>query len=251
MSEGMANERAVEHMGINIENEFSLHASLKTWFSEPGDRFEVKVGRYIADILRGNEIIEIQTRNFSSIKWKLNALAKKHPVTLIHPIASERWLVYMAPDGSLNERRKSPKRGEPADIFEELVYIPELINHHNFTLKIAMIKEEEIRKRDGMGAWRRKGISIKDRRLLDVGDVSEFHHCQDFLRFIPVELDDPFTNKQLANALDISLNEATRMTWCLRKMEALRVMGKNRNQHLHERIMDAQDWESWERDYIL
>jgi hypothetical protein len=246
MSEGMISEGAVEHVGINIENEFSLHASLKRWFSRPDDRFEVKVGRYIADIMRGNGIIEIQTRNFSSIKGKLKALAKKHPVTLIHPIASERWLVYIAPNGSRNERRKSPRRGEPADIFKELVYIPKLINHQNFKLKVVMIKEEEIRKRDGMGAWRRKGISIKDRRLLDVVDVHEFQHCQDFLRFIPTELDDPFTNKQLAKALDISLNEATRMTWCLRKMMALRVIRKDRNQHLHERIIDDQEWECWE-----
>jgi len=246
MSEGMANERAVEQRGINIENEFSLHASLKRWFSESDDRFEVRIGRYIADILRGNEIIEIQTRNFSSIKRKLKALIKNHPVTLIHPIARERWLVYRTPDGILNERRKSPRRGEPSDIFEELVYIPELINHQNFKLKIAMIQEEEIRKRDGMGAWRRKGISIKDRRLLDVVDVHEFQHCEDFLRFVPEELDDPFTNKQLAEALDISLNKATRITWCLRKMMALRVIGKNRNQHLHERIIDDQEWECWE-----
>jgi hypothetical protein len=244
MSEGMTSESAAEYTGINIENEFSLHASLKRWFSGPDDRFEVN----IADILRGNEIIEIQTRNFSSIKGKLRVLVKEHPITLIHPIASEKWLVYRAPDGNLKERRKSPRRGEPADIFEELVYIPDLINHHNFELKIAMIKEEEIRKRDGRGAWRRKGISIEDRRLLDVVDVHEFRHCEDFLRFIPEELEDPFTNKQLANALDVSLYEATRMTWCLRKMVALRVIRKNRNEHLHERVLDD-EWEPKHDDF--
>jgi hypothetical protein len=244
MSEGMNSGSAAEHSGINVENEFSLHASLKRWFSEPGDRFEVRIGRYIADILRGNDIIEVQTRNFSSVRWKLWELTKEHPVTMIHPIAKEKWLVYRAPDGSLAERRKSSKRGELADVFEELVYIPDLINHHNFTLKVAMTKEEEIRKRDGMGAWRRKGISIKDRRLLDVVDIHEFKHCEDFLRFIPEELEDPFTNKQLANALDISLYEATRMTWCLRKMVALRVIRKNRNEHLHERVLDD-EWECW------
>ena len=246
MSEGMSAKHQSEETGINIENEFSLHSSLKIWFSEPGDRFEVKVGRYIADILRDNEIIEIQTRNFSSIKNKIKTLVKKHPVTLIHPIAAERWLVYMDDNGALKERRKSPKRGELKDIFKEMVYIPTIINDPNFTLKIAMTQEEEIRKRDGKGAWRRKRISIKDRRLLDVVDVHEFHHCSDFLRFIPEELEESFTNKQLAKAAGISQSEATRMTWCLRKMQAIRVFWKERNTHLHERIIDGQDWEPWE-----
>jgi hypothetical protein len=243
MSEGMSEKHQSEETGINIENEFSLHNSLKEWFSEPGDRFEAKVGRHIADILRGNEIIEIQTRNFSSIRPKIKALVKKHPVTLIHPIAAERWLVYMDGNGALNERRKSNKRGKPKDIFEEMVYMPTIINHPNFTLKIAMTREEEVRKRDGKGAWRRKRISIINRKLLDVFDVLEFNHCSDFLRFIPDELEDGFTNKQLAQALGISQREATRMTWCLRKMQAIRVFWKDRNTHLHERIIDGQDWE--------
>ena len=170
MSEGMAERKhfALEESGINIENEKSLHASLKIWFSEPDDRFEAKVGRYIVDILRGDQIIEIQTSNFASIRRKLWALTKKHPVTLIHPIASEKWLVYIADSGDMSERRKSSKRGKPEDIFEEIMYMPKIINHHNFSLLLAITKEEETRKRDGKGAWRRKRISIKDRRLLDV-----------------------------------------------------------------------------------
>ena len=245
MSEGMAAYSQSEEAGINIENEFSLHSSLKHWLSDPGDHLEAKVGRYIVDILHGDEIIEIQTRNFASIRPKLRALLRDHQVTLVHPIAAEKWLVYINDLGERYERRKSRKRGQLKDIFEEMVYIPKMINHPNFTLKVAMIQGEEIRRRDGKGAWRRKRISIINRRLLEVLEVHEFNHCSDFLRFIPDELENGFTNKQLAKALDISLREATRMTWCLRKMQAIRVFWKQRNTHMHERIIDDQDWEPW------
>jgi hypothetical protein len=235
-----------EESGINIENENSLHSSLKKWFSEPNDRLEAKVGKYIVDILRGDQIIEVQTRNFASIRSKLWSLVKNHPVTLIHPIASEKWLVYLADGGIVSERRKSSKRGKPENIFQEIMYIPNIINHHNFSLLLVMTKEEEIRKRDGKGAWRRKRISIKDRMLLDVEDTMEFHQCIDFLQFLPSELENPFTNKELASVSGMRMRDVYKMTWSLRKMGALRVTGKKGNAFLMERATDQMDWECWE-----
>ena len=75
-----------------------------------------------------------------------------------------------------------------------------------------------------------------------VVNILEFNHCADFLRFIPRGLEEPFTNKELAKALGVKYQEATRMTWCLRRMDALRVVGKEGNSHLHV-CNFRQDWE--------
>jgi hypothetical protein len=54
--------------GIGLLNEKPLHASLKQWYSRPGDRFEVPIDRFVIDIVRGDLLIEIQTRNLAAIK---------------------------------------------------------------------------------------------------------------------------------------------------------------------------------------
>jgi len=53
---------------IGTLNEKSLHADLKKWYTQPGDQLEVPLDGYYIDIVRDDMLIEIQTRNFSSIK---------------------------------------------------------------------------------------------------------------------------------------------------------------------------------------
>ena len=55
---------------LKIMNEFSLHSEIKKVYSLPGDQFEVKLDNYIVDILRGNLVIEVQTKEFFSPQRK-------------------------------------------------------------------------------------------------------------------------------------------------------------------------------------
>ncbi len=59
--------------GIGLLNEKPLHASLKEWYAQPGDRFEQPVDGYVVDVVREGLLLEIQTANFSSIKTKMKA----------------------------------------------------------------------------------------------------------------------------------------------------------------------------------
>jgi hypothetical protein len=61
-------------------NEKSLHADLKQWLAQPGDQFEVAIDGFVIDIVRGDKLIEIQTRNFGAMKRKLTQLLDHHPV---------------------------------------------------------------------------------------------------------------------------------------------------------------------------
>ena len=62
---------------LDLMNEHSLHLAIKRWYSIPGDEFEVNINDFIVDIVRGNLLIEIQTKNFSSIRNKLKKLVEK------------------------------------------------------------------------------------------------------------------------------------------------------------------------------
>ncbi len=207
-------------------NEHSLHSEIKNWYSLPGDRFEVKIDDFIVDIVRHALLIEIQTRNFSAIKMKLTRLLENHEIRLVYPIPQLKWIVHVTKEGEMIRKRKSPRKGRLVDLFYELVNTPSLVKEENVSLEVLMIEEEELRCNDGKGSWRRRGISIKDRRLMNVNSKTLFKNEKDFLRFLPNHLIDPFTNKEFAKLSGVSINLARRITYCLRKMGAITPTGK-------------------------
>jgi hypothetical protein len=224
---------ASPHIGTQTES--SLHAALKEWYCEPGDQVEVPVDGYVIDILRGAQLVEIQRRNFSAIKSKLRDLLKRHPLRLIHPIAREKWIVRQSAGGRAISRRKSPKRGRPEDVFFELVRIPGLAGHPNFSLELVMIQEQEVWQDDGLGSWRRKGWSIKDSLLLAVVSQKLFRSLADYTALLPDTLPDPFTTSELSEALACRMKLAQKMAYTLKGMGVLRIMGKRGRYLLYSR----------------
>src|SRR4030042_6734589 len=207
-------------------NESSLHSAIKEWYSLPRDKFEVKISQYVADIVRGDLIVEIQTMNFSAIKKKLENLVQKHKVRLVYPIAERKCIVHINKSGEVVSRRKSPGKGKLTDLFRELVRVPELIKEVNFSLEVLLINEEEIRIDDGRGSWRRRGASIKDRTLIGVNTRILFENSIDFLKLLPEELHETFTNKELAKSKKVSVRTAQQITYCFRRSGMIRIIEK-------------------------
>ncbi|MBN2380601.1 hypothetical protein JXM67_12440 [candidate division WOR-3 bacterium] len=223
--------------GIGSLNESTLHLGIKDWFSRPGDRFEVKVEGSVIDIVRGPLLIEIQTGSFSKLRRKIEKLIDHNKFLVLYPIPAQTWIIRVSDSGEILGRKRSPKRGKLVQVFDELVHMPELINHPNFTLEVLMIKTEEIRCADGKGSWRRKGISIKDRRLLEVLESHRFTRSQDFLQFIPDSLTTPFTNDDFNMASGVSIYQTRRITYTLRRMGVIKIVGKDRHALLFDIIL--------------
>ncbi len=214
--------------------EYSLHSEIKDWCKVSGDELEAEVENFIVDILREELLIEVQTGNFSAIKKKLARLLLDYQVRLVYPIAQAKWIVHVAKSGEFVRRRKSPKKGRFVDLFYELVHLPSLAKDGNLSLEVLLIEEEELRCHDDKGSWMRKRAKTVDRRLLNVIDRIVLKDSQDFLRFLPKELDACFTNKALAQKLEISTRLAQKITYCLRRMNAISIAGKNRNELLFQ-----------------
>lgn len=228
------NSDALNNIGTLQES--SLHAALKTWYTQPGDRLEVPVDEYIVDIVRGDLLIEIQTRNFSALKKKLNTLTRDHAVRLVHPIAKEKWILRLPSEQDAPpKRRKSPKRGRLEHIFVELIRIPHLVAHPNFSLEVLLTQEEETRRNDGQGSWRRKGWSIVDHTLIRVDECIVLESPSDFSALIPPSLPHPFTSQDLGIALGIPRSLAQKMVYCLKKMGVLEVVSKRGRSYLYDR----------------
>jgi hypothetical protein len=221
---------------ISTLNESPLHAGLKSWYARPGDQLEVEVEGFIVDIVRDGLLIEIQTRSLSSLKRKLHVLADDYPVRLVYPVPRDKWIVKLAEDGtSVQSRRKSPKRGQVEDLFGELVSLPKVLAHPNFSLDVLLIQEEEVRRYDGSRAWRRRGWVTHERRLLKVLEQKRFDTPADLADLLPPDLAEPFTTSDLAVAIARPRRLAQQMAYCLRKMGRIEVVGKQGNAILYRR----------------
>jgi hypothetical protein len=220
---------------IGTLRETELHAALKRHFARPQDQLEVAVDGYIADIVRDDEVIEIQTHNFAALKPKLLQLVEQHRVRLVYPVAQAKWITRVKADQqTVLGRRKSPRHGALEDVFVELVSLPELMAHPHFTLEVVLIHEDEIRC-PRPSRLRRRGSEwrVCNRRLLKVVDSAAFVTPSDFRRFIPANLATPFTSGELAVALQRPDYVAHKITYCLRKMGTLVVVGKRQRAWLY------------------
>ena len=76
-----------EPSGIGTLSEKSLHAVLKRYY-QPAEAYrEIRVGRYVADVVTQDGcILEIQTRSLSAIKKKLSVFLEQYEVILVHPV---------------------------------------------------------------------------------------------------------------------------------------------------------------------
>jgi hypothetical protein len=221
---------------ISTLNEKPLHEALKRWYAHSGDKFEIEVDGSIIDIVRGDLLIEIQTRNFGALKRKLEKLVARHSVRLVYPIPAVKWIVRLADDGTNPiSRRKSPKQGVYEHLFDELVSLPRLLMNPNFSIELLLIQEEEVRRYDGVRGFRKHGWVTDERRLLKVVKKRLIKTPSDLFSFIPSNLTEPFTTSDLASAIAKPLRLAQKMVYCLRFMGCITPVGKHSNSILYVR----------------
>jgi len=224
---------------VGTLGEKPLHAALKRWYAEDDDRIEEPVDGFVIDLVRDGVLIEIQTRGFSSMKRKLAKLLDGYAVRVVHPIAVEKWIVRLDQAGAVTSRRKSPKRGAAVDLFGELVSFPELIAHPDLTIEVLLTREEEVRRFDGNKGWRRKGWAVEERRLLEVVDRLIIDSPESLASFLPSEVPRQFTTGDLADALRRHRRLAQQMTYCLRRVGVIELVGKEGNAILYSRTDDS------------
>lgn len=209
---------------IGTLNEGSLHAAVKDLVAQPGDRFEQPLKGFVIDVVRGDQLIEIQTGSFGAMGRKLDRLLEEHPIHLVHPIATETWLVREG-----KPVRKSPKRGSVHSIFDELVRVPTLLDHPHLTLEIVLVQTETVRVPDPKARRGRGGWRTVDRRLREVVGREHFAEPADLMNLMPTDLPPVWTTADLAAGAGISRGLAQAMAYCLRANELIVDLGRKRN----------------------
>ena len=213
---------------IGTLNEGPLHQALKALYARPGSQEEVSIDDFVADVVDGNQIIEIQTRGFGALKKKLPVFLSTHRVKLVHPIAQTRTIVKVQNDAET--RRVSPKHGSPFDIFAELVYIPQTLNNPNFEIDVVLIEEDEHREYDGRRGRRKRGWVTTGRHLVRVVEVVTVGPMEDLFGRVAADLTVTFTSADLGHVMNRPRSLGQKAAYCFRIAGLTRVCGKNGNE---------------------
>lgn len=215
-----------QRLGIGTLSEKTVHAILKNYYEPDEDRQEIPIGSYVADIYSNSQIIEIQTRHFNKMREKLAAFLPLYPVTIVYPIPREKWIVWIdAESGEPVRKRKSPKKGNPYMAFPELYKIKMFLKNPNLRLRLALLDVEEYKLLNGRSY---------DRIPIEYVQEVEIDCPEDFLQFVPIELESAFTSKEFAKAAHIPVSLSQTVLNILYYMEVVVRVGKKGNMYLYE-----------------
>jgi len=223
--------------GIGTLREKTIHSVLKYYYAPNPAYHEVKIGSYVADICVDGEIFEVQTRNFNTMRGKLDYFLQEHDVTIIYPVPHTKWLSWLDPEtGELTPKRKSPKTGTYYQIFRELYRIKMFLNNPRLHFIISLIDVEETRYLNGWSYNKKRGSSRMDGIPVDIYDELRIDTMADYAKFLPDTLPTQFTTRDYARCAHIPQRLATTGLNVLLETRAVSRVGKQGNAYLYEKV---------------
>ena len=134
--------------GIGTYGEKRLHRILKRFVCADVRAHEVRVGRYVADVLNERGITEIQTCSFRPLVNKLRYYLEHtdYTITVLCPVIAEKTIFRMDREsGEILRVKRSPKHGRVIDVLPELFWLGDLMRNDRLTVEIALITADEHR----------------------------------------------------------------------------------------------------------
>lgn len=195
--------------GIGTLSEKTVHAILKYYYGPQEAMQEVPIEKCVADVFTGSEIFEIQTRSFDRLRAKLERFLPLYPVTVVYPIPYVKWLCWIDEQtGEISRRRRSPKKGSPYMVFPELYRIKPFLTDPNLHVRLMLMDMEEYRLLNGWSRDRKRGSTRFDRLPVRLEEEVVLDSPRDYLQFLPLELPESFTSRDLAAAshMQVSLS---------------------------------------------
>lgn len=216
--------------------ETSLHRTLKARYATDASQTEIKLGKYRIDAIdEAGRLVEVQHAGLGAIRDKIADLLKEHVVRVVKPIIANKWIVTLDPKkGTVQRRRRSPKRGYHLDIFTEMLHFTRVFPHPRLILEVPLIDVEETR-RPKPKRWRRaKQYQVVDQTVLDVGDSLWLTEASDLFALVNAPADTTFDTAMLASWLERPRWFAQQTAYVLSRCGACVEAGKRGNNRLYK-----------------
>ena len=221
--------------GIGTLQEKTIHSVLKYYYAPNPVYHEQKIASYVADICVDGEIFEIQTRNFNTMRGKLNTFLPDYDVTIIYPIAATKWIQWIDMDtGELSPKRKSPKKGTVYQIIPELYRIRMFLNHPNLHFILSFLEVEEHKYLNGWSRDKKHGATRADGFPVDIQKEIYISSIEDYRVFIPQNLPEHFSSKDFSKTARIPLHYAQKTLLLLHDFKLVERIDKKGNLYIYK-----------------
>lgn len=220
--------------GIGTLGEKTVHAVLKYYYAPEEKYHEVRIGNFIADICKEGEIIEIQTRHFHTMREKLDYFLQDYEVTIVYPVPHIKYLRWVDPEtGEIRPARKCPKKGNIYNIIPELYKIKPYLSNEHLHFILIFLDIEEYRILDGWSKDKKKGSTKTDKIPTSLVAEWRIDTQEDFLNFLPDDLPEKFTSKDVSALCKIPLQTASTLLHILFDLKLIDRIGKTGNAYLY------------------
>ncbi len=206
--------------GIGTLAEKQMHAVIKKFICADESKHEIKIQgshgyigsenetknrKFVADVLDGNTIYEIQTGSFRPLADKLKWILENttYNIVLIHPIPEVLYVSYINPDGSISARKRSPASKKISSLLCELYYLREILPSDRLRIIGLMIEADSYKKLQVSKRGRR--VKTKKYELIPVTlrEAYVFASPCDYKMFLPDSLPETFTTAMFSKATKI------------------------------------------------
>ncbi len=222
--------------GIGTLGEKTVHAVLKKYL-EPDEQYhEIKINGFYADIATPEGIIEIQTRNFNSLRKKLEVFLELGTVTITYPIPATKWIIWIDEEtGEVSRKRKSPQQGQFNMVLPELYAIRSFLLHPNLKIQLFLIDIEESRLLNGWSKDKKKGSTRYDRIPTSLVKELQINNKEDYKLLIPSSLTGEFTAKDFQRASHLSPKKSSLSLQVLRHVGVIEQVGMRGKAYIYKR----------------
>lgn len=216
---------------IGTLNEKSIHRVLKKYLEDDESKHEIRVCGYVADIVTGDKIIEIQTRQFNKLRDKLLAyIDANYKVEIVYPVIVLKYINWVDPvSNEVAERRKSSLHGSILDIFVELYRIKEFTGYDNIDFKVITLESDEYKYLDGYGANNKNHATKIDKIPTSIISIFSIKELICTKSLLPFTVNDEFTSADLAKKAKCKIKTARLTLNILGYMGAVARVGKKGN----------------------
>ena len=212
--EAMLERRTRGEQGVGTLAEKWQHQIIKRYLSDLTEEHEVLVSserKFVSDVRVGSNAYEVQTGSFAPMAKKIAYYLESTDltVTVVHPIARDRWLSWVDSDTEeISPRKRSPKHDVPAQILAELYPLLHLLPHPRLKFRILLLEVHDFKLLSNRREQRKKGAHRYERIPLSLLDDIPLDTPDAFSQFLPRELPSPFTVKQFSQATKIKGRDA-------------------------------------------
>ena len=196
--------------GIGTYSESTLHAVLKNYYEPDPSRHELRLGKYVADIIGQEGIIEIQTHQLFRLKEKISNFLSVSRVSVVFPVIKDKYVVWSdAEAGKMSGKRKSTKHETVYTAVSELYPLREFILNPGFRFIVPIITAVDYKsfKRNKYG--RKTDVHRLNCIPIDLIDEKFFICSDDYEYLIPADLPEIFTSADFAREARISKSSAS------------------------------------------